>query len=356
MFKCSAEPDDHPVHAPNPIEKMIFDTCFWKESYSPESRLEFRTCFKNIIIVAFNYAMYNISWNYALSLFPYPLLLSAVYLGTSFFCMSHTLLKGDNPFPETDLDFWKSLFPVAVAHTVGHVATVVSLSKSSAFFTETMRCGEPVFSVLLSSWFLLQGKTFPAPVYLSLLHTIAGCAVVALTEPNFNITGFIAAMIANIAFASMNIIAERARKEDGKKKKKGKEITGLNYGVCLSLLSVVILAPFAYAFEGPRLWAPDWQKAASLFEAKGFMTTIILTQAIAYGNHVEVVYMCFPDMDRFSFITTSTMKKIFLILIALAYYKSYQPINALGAAMAILGILLYSRELCKVSRAPSLYL
>jgi len=34
-----------------------------------------------------------------------------------------------------------------------------------------------------------MGETFPLPVYLSLLPIIGGCALAAITELNFNITG-----------------------------------------------------------------------------------------------------------------------------------------------------------------------
>nr|GFA18858.1 glucose-6-phosphate/phosphate translocator 1, chloroplastic-like [Tanacetum cinerariifolium] len=51
--------------------------------------------------------------------------------------------------PNTDLDFWKSLFPVALAHTIGHVAATVSMSKVAVSFTHIIKSGEPAFSVLL---------------------------------------------------------------------------------------------------------------------------------------------------------------------------------------------------------------
>ena len=76
---------------------------------------------------------------------------------------------------------------VAVAHTIGHVAATVSMSKVAVSFTHIIKSGEPAFSVLVSS--LLLGESFPMPVYLSLIPIIGGCALAAVTELNFNMTG-----------------------------------------------------------------------------------------------------------------------------------------------------------------------
>jgi solute carrier family 35 protein E1 len=74
-----------------------------------------------------------------------------------------------------------------VAHTIGHVAATVSMSKVAVSFTHIIKSGEPAFSVLVSRFLL--GESFPVPVYLSLLPIIGGCALAAVTELNFNMTG-----------------------------------------------------------------------------------------------------------------------------------------------------------------------
>lgn len=79
------------------------------------------------------------------------------------------------------------LLQVAVAHTIGHVAATVSMSKVAVSFTHIIKSGEPAFSVLVSRF--LMGETFPVSVYLSLLPIIGGCALAAVTELNFNMTG-----------------------------------------------------------------------------------------------------------------------------------------------------------------------
>lgn len=74
-----------------------------------------------------------------------------------------------------------------MAHTIGHVAATVSMSKVAVSFTHIIKSGEPAFSVLVSRFLL--GDTFPPGVYLSLIPIIGGCSLAALTELNFNMIG-----------------------------------------------------------------------------------------------------------------------------------------------------------------------
>lgn len=74
-----------------------------------------------------------------------------------------------------------------MAHTIGHVAATVSMSKVAVSFTHIIKSGEPAFSVLVSRFLL--GESFPAQVYLSLVPIIGGCALAAVTELNFNMIG-----------------------------------------------------------------------------------------------------------------------------------------------------------------------
>ena len=69
------------------------------------------------------------------------------------------------------------------------------------------------------------------------------------------ISGFMGAMISNLAFVFRNIFS--------KKGMKGKSVGGMNYYACLSILSLLILTPFAIAVEGPQMWADGWQQALS---------------------------------------------------------------------------------------------
>ncbi|XP_022985223.1 glucose-6-phosphate/phosphate translocator 2, chloroplastic-like [Cucurbita maxima] len=276
--------------------------------------------------------VFNIYNKKVLNAFPYPWLTSTLSLAVGSLIMLVSWMTRIADAPNTDFEFWKSLFPVAVAHTIGHVAATVSMSKVAVSFTHIIKSGEPAFSVLVSRFLL--GETFPVPVYLSLLPIIGGCALAAVTELNFNMTGFMGAMISNLAFVFRNIFS--------KKGMKGKAVSGMNYYACLSILSLLILTPFAIAVEGPQMWAAGWKTAVSQ-NGPNFVWWVA-AQSVFYHLYNQVSYMSLDEISPLTFSIGNTMKRISVIVSAIIIFRTpVQPVNALGAAIAVLGTFLYSQ-------------
>ncbi|KAI3496981.1 hypothetical protein L1887_39361 [Cichorium endivia] len=276
--------------------------------------------------------IFNIYNKKVLNAFPFPWLTSTLSLAAGSLIMLISWATKLAEAPKTDLDFWKSLFPVALAHTIGHVAATVSMSKVAVSFTHIIKSGEPAFSVLVSRFIL--GETFPMPVYLSLIPIIGGCGLAALTELNFNMTGFMGAMISNLAFVFRNIFSKRGMK--------GKSVSGMNYYACLSLLSLLILTPFAIAVEGPQLWAVGWQKAIT--EIGPHFVWWVAAQSIFYHLYNQVSYMSLDEISPLTFSIGNTMKRISVIVSSIIIFRTpVQPVNALGAAIAVFGTFLYSQ-------------
>lgn len=276
--------------------------------------------------------VFNIYNKKVLNAYPYPWLTSTLSLACGSLMMLVSWATRIAEAPKTDFEFWKTLFPVALAHTIGHVAATVSMSKVAVSFTHIIKSGEPAFSVLVSRFLL--GETFPASVYLSLLPIIGGCALAAVTELNFNMTGFMGAMISNLAFVFRNIFS--------KKGMKGKSVSGMNYYACLSILSLVILTPFAIAVEGPQMWAAGWQKAVS--DIGPHFVWWVAAQSVFYHLYNQVSYMSLDEISPLTFSVGNTMKRISVIVSSIIiFHTPVQPINALGAAIAILGTFLYSQ-------------
>ncbi|KAK2394115.1 glycerol-3-phosphate O-acyltransferase 2, variant 2 [Trifolium repens] len=276
--------------------------------------------------------VFNIYNKKVLNVFPYPWLTSTLSLAAGSLMMLISWATRIADAPKVDLDFLKALFPVAVAHTIGHVAATVSMSKVAVSFTHIIKSGEPAFSVLVSTFLL--GETFPMPVYLSLLPIIGGCALAAITELNFNMIGFMGAMISNLAFVFRNIFS--------KKGMNGMSVSGMNYYACLSMLSLLILTPFAIAVEGPKVWAAGWQTAVSQI-GPNFVWWVI-AQSVFYHLYNQVSYMSLDQISPLTFSIGNTLKRISVIVASIIiFHTPLQPINALGAAIAILGTFIYSQ-------------
>ncbi|KAF7139852.1 hypothetical protein RHSIM_Rhsim06G0214200 [Rhododendron simsii] len=276
--------------------------------------------------------VFNIYNKKVLNAFPFPWLTSTLSLACGSLMMLISWATRLAEAPKTDFEFWKALLPVALAHTIGHVAATVSMSKVAVSFTHIIKSGEPAFSVLVSRFLL--GETFPASVYLSLIPIIGGCSLAALTELNFNMTGFMGAMISNLAFVFRNIFSKRGMK--------GKSVGGMNYYACLSMLSLLILTPFAIAVEGPQMWAVGWETALSQIGPQFIWW--VAAQSVFYHLYNQVSYMSLDQISPLTFSIGNTMKRISVIVSSIIiFHTPVQPINALGAAIAILGTFLYSQ-------------
>ncbi|KAL9856127.1 putative sugar phosphate transporter domain-containing protein [Arabidopsis thaliana] len=178
-----------------------------------------------------------------------------------------------------DLDFWKSLFPVALAHTIGHVEAIVSMSKVVVSFTHTSSKAvrQPLASLSqASSW-----------------------------------ARFMGAMISNLAFVFRNIFS--------KKGMKGKSVSVMNYYACLSMMTLLIVTPFANYVEGPQMWVDGWQTMSPN------RTKLCLRWK---HNEADLIPRCL-------------------------YHHLPNPlkhVNALGAAIAILGTFIYSQVKNRVKK------
>ncbi|KAK3188323.1 hypothetical protein Dsin_027884 [Dipteronia sinensis] len=249
--------------------------------------------------------VYNIYNKKVLNAFPYPWLISTLSLACGSLMMLVSWVTRIAEAPKTDFEFWKTLFP----------------------------SGEPAFSVLVSR--VLLSETFPVSVYLSLLPIIGGCALTAATELNFNMIGFMGAMISNLAFVFRNIFS--------KKGMKGKSVSGMNYYACLSIMSLFILTPFAIVVEGPQMWSIGWQTA--LAQIGPNFVWWVAAQSIFYHLYNQVSYMSLDRISPLTFSIGNTMKRIFVIVSSIIIFRTpIQPINAIGAAIAILGTFLYSQR------------
>ncbi|CAN0852410.1 Glucose-6-phosphate/phosphate translocator 2, chloroplastic [Linum grandiflorum] len=281
--------------------------------------------------------VFNIYNKKVLNAFPYPWLTSLLSLACGSLMMLVSWATRVAPAPAVDFDFLKSLFPVAVAHTIGHVAATVSMSKVAVSFTHIIKSGEPAFSVLVSRFLL--GESFPIAVYLSLLPIIGGCSLAAVTELNFNLIGFMGAMISNMAFVFRNIFSKKGMSASGGKKS---SVSGMNYYACLSIMSLLILTPFAVAVEGPQMWAAGWRTAVA--EIGPNFAWWVAAQSVFYHLYNQVSYMSLDQISPLTFSVGNTMKRISVIVSSIIiFHTPIQPVNALGAAIAILGTFIYSQ-------------
>lgn len=228
----------------------------------------------------------------------------------------------------------KTLFPVAVLHTLTHLGAVVSLGAGAVSFTHIVKAAEPAISAGLSAVFL---KSFlPIPVYLSLLPVMGGVALASLTELSFSWLSFGAAMVSNVASAGRGIVGKISMG-----KPQGKNMDAANLYAVMTVLASILTLPVALLIEGNAI-LPTLKAIANGGKLNILALETVLS-ALFYYSYNEVAFLALDNVAPVTHALGNTIKRVVIIITSvLVFGNKLTSQGALGSAIAILGVLAYS--------------
>jgi solute carrier family 35 protein E1 len=224
--------------------------------------------------------------------------------------------------------------PMAVLHTLTHLGAVVSLGAGAVSFTHIVKAAEPAVSALLSAVFL---KSFlPLPVYLSLIPVIGGVALASATELSFTWLSFWAAMISNIASASRGIVGKNTLG-----KPQGKNMNAANVYAVMTMISTLMCLPVAIALEWKAI-VPTLSAISASGKLNALVTQTLLS-GFYYYLYNEVAFLTLDNVSPVTHALGNTIKRVVIIIASvLAFGTKMSSQGAIGSAVAIGGVLLYS--------------
>lgn len=287
---------------------------------------------------AFN-IVYNISNKRTLNWFPVPWFVSWIQLFIGAIWILAIWGLRLRKAPVVPREAMNAMLPISIAHIVGHVGTVVALGAVAVSFTHVVKSMEPFVNVMGSAIFL--NSIFPLPVYLSLFPVVAGVIMASVSEVSFTWLGFLSAMSSNFAFSARNIFSKLSMN-----KPKGKNMGPANLFGVLSVMSAIILAPFALIVDHPQKVISAWKAAtmgatAVVTAPKLLMT--ILTSGIFFFLYQEVAFMALDSVHPITHAVANVVKRVVIIITSIFAFRN--PItrgNAIGSSVALFGVLLYS--------------
>ena len=188
---------------------------------------------------------YNIANKQRLNSIALPWTHSAVSLLVGTLFVTPLWLTGLRKPPRLSGAALATLAPIGFLHALGHIGAVVSAGAGAVSFTQIVKAAEPVFTCVLSA--IVLGQYISMPVAFSLVPIVFGVALASVTELSFTWVAFSGAMLSNLAFALRNILS-RASMD----KPKGENMTPENLFGVLTVLSFLVAAPLAIAFEWLR--------------------------------------------------------------------------------------------------------
>jgi solute carrier family 35, member E1 len=169
-------------------------------------------------------------------------------------------------------------------------------------------------------------------VVASLVPIISGVAIASTSELSFNWTGFLAAMGSNLTFQSRNVLSKKLML-------KGKSgLDNINLFSILTIMAFCILAPMAIAVEGVQLSPAALQALPPGLVTKG------LIAGLTFHAYQQISYLILQRVSPVSHAVGNCVKRVVVIVASvIAFSTPVSRQNAMGTALAMAGVFLYSR-------------
>ena len=279
---------------------------------------------------------YNIANKQRLNSIALPWTHSAVSLLVGTLFVTPLWLTGLRKPPRLSGAALATLAPIGFLHALGHIGAVVSAGAGAVSFTQIVKAAEPVFTCVLSA--IVLGQYISMPVAFSLVPIVFGVALASVTELSFTWVAFSGAMLSNLAFALRNILS-RASMD----KPKGENMTPENLFGVLTVLSFLVAAPLAIAFEWlPGLVGAKWAEATARVGVKTIAAQSISTGLYFYLYN-EVAMMALNNIHPVTHAVANTIKRVVILLACVVFFQTpMTPLCMAGSSIAIIGSYFYA--------------
>ncbi|XP_027360242.1 triose phosphate/phosphate translocator, chloroplastic-like [Abrus precatorius] len=294
-----------------------------------------QTCylFSNIVLLPCRYflnVIFNILNKKVYNYFPYPYFVSVVHLlvGVAY-CLVCWALGLPKRAP-IDKELLVLLTPVAICHALGHVMSNVSFAAVAVSFTHTVKALEPFFNAAASQFVL--DHQIPLSLWLSLAPVVIGVSMASLTELSFNWTGFISAMISNIAFTYRSIYSKKA-------------MTGMdstNVYAYISVIALFFCTPPAILIEGPQLMEFGFRNAIAKVGLLKFFSDLFWI-GMFYHLYNQLATNTLERVAPLTHAVGNVLKRVFVIGFSIVVFgNKISTQTGIGTATAIAGVAIYS--------------
>uniref|UniRef100_A0ACD5TKY9 Uncharacterized protein n=1 Tax=Avena sativa TaxID=4498 RepID=A0ACD5TKY9_AVESA len=276
---------------------------------------------------------FNIYNKLVLKAVPFPYTITTFQFASGSFFITLMWLLNLHPKPRLSLQQYATILPLAIIHVMGNAFTNMSLGKVAVSFTHTVKAMEPFFSVLLSALFLGQAPSLL--VLGSLVPVVGGVVLASMTEVSFNWIGFWSAMASNVTNQSRNVFSKKLLAD------KEETLDDINLFSIMTVMSFLLSVPLMLCLEGIK-FSPSYLQSTGVN-----LQELCLKAAIAgtcFHFYQQVSYSLLARISPVTHSVANSVKRVVVIVSSVIFFRTpISPINALGTAVALLGVFLYSQ-------------
>lgn len=246
-------------------------------------------------------------------------------------------LLGLRPFPKLTESGKSAVARVGLFHSLGQLATVLSLGAGPVSFTHIVKAMEPFFSAVVSGLFF--NKWMSPQVYATLIPVVGGVGYACLKELSFSWLAFGAAMASNLFFALRAVMSKLALQSG---KDTGSNLSSPNLFGLVTWAALFISIPIALIGEGREFMDLLSIALKSVESNAQFYRALFLSGLFHYLNN-EVMYLALGSVHPVTLAVGNTMKRVFILVASVMVFRN--PISGqamIGSGVGIGGVLLYS--------------
>ena len=303
--------------------------------------------------------MYVVSWYVAsavcntsarrlLTTSSHPLWLCVAQFATAFACLRAFFAARPDLRTRAPAEAHAELRRLAAAYTVGFVFVNAGYVAVNVSLAETLRSAEPLFSVAFTKLWLKDEYVSGATV-MSLVPIVVGGALSSGSDASFNLAGLLFVCVSNTAFALRSVFTKHLRRSYAG--------DALNVFYEITLLGLVWLVPAALAVDAgtallasPRAPEPPLAPrtmpgslAALDAPALRAFLAMVAVNGLAYFLYNQMSFLVLSKVTVVTHAVANSLRRVVTILASVWYFRN--PVsaqNALGIALAVLGVLAYS--------------
>ncbi len=189
---------------------------------------------------------------------------------------------------------------------------------------------EPLF-VTAAAYFVLHTRP-SAALTLSLVPIVVGVSVASATDVSFSWVGCLAALASNLASTARNVYSKQVMSGV-----RG-NIDSVSLLTVVNAMAFVMLVPALLLIDGPTLLDMGWEGIQPI-------AGLAMLSAVLLQLYQQVSYNILSKVSAVTHSVANCVKRVVVIVSAVIFFRHpVSPINAIGTALALGGVFMYSTQ------------
>ncbi len=227
------------------------------------------------------------------------------------------------------------LYITAFSYTLGFLFTNMAFSVVTASFTETVKAGEPISSVIMA--YIILGEVENVPTYMCLIPICAGVACSCLHDDAFSTFGFACAALSNLCFSTRAVYAKKLMKSFSDT---FTEVTLFGY---VSGIGLCLLVPVAAYMEGTKLYEKFFMDIDnSYIGSRSTLAGLVISNGLAYTCYNTMSFLVLTRTNMVTHAILNCMRRVFIIVFTCYYFDvKLSNTNLAGVGIAVAGVVFF---------------